>query len=109
MKRWLTSPKSLSLNRLRRSWVSSVLSPLFLRVQVQKCPLTKAEDIMDGATATVPTVLLTTATDMADGIMVMTMYMAVNLGAIKVVAASINREPLCSQRRRNWKAILMKA
>ena len=82
---------------------------IFSKSSLQECPLTKAEDIMDGATATVPTVLLTTATDMADGIMVMTMYMAVNLGAIKVVAASINGEPLCSQRRRNRKAILMKA
>lgn len=48
--------------------------------------LPKADSIMDDATATVPTVRLTTATDTADGITGMTMYTAVNSVVIKAVA-----------------------
>ncbi len=50
------------------------------------CLLLKADGIMDVATATVSTVLLTTVTDTADGIMGMTTYMAASSVEIKAVA-----------------------
>lgn len=54
-----------------------------------ECLLLKADGITDDAMVTVPTVLLTTATDTADGIMDMTMYTAASSVVIKAVAVWI--------------------
>jgi hypothetical protein len=64
-----------------------------LQEQVPEYLLLKADGTTDDATATVPTVLLTTATDTADGIMDMTMYTAVSSVVIK--AAAVWTKEMC--------------
>lgn len=53
---------------------------------MQEHLLLKAEDTMDDATVTAPTVLRTMATDTADGITDTTMYTAASSVVIKAVA-----------------------
>ena len=83
-----------------------VLSLLFLQEQVPECPLTKVEDTMDDATATAPTVRLTTATDTADGIMAMTMYTAANLAGIKAVAAETKENGYVWEKEKGFRACI---
>lgn len=73
-------------------WTSCIFV-LPLDFSICKCRsvlLIKADSTTDDATATVPTIRLTTDTDTADGIMGITMYIAASSVVIKAVTVWID-------------------